>query len=280
MAFIGDPPLFVPIVDEIHVSVTFTWDIPEAERLAEAWAKVAPVRMGGPALGTKGLDFQPGHYLKLGYVITSRGCPNHCWFCSVWKRDGNVRELSITDGHKVQDDNLLACSPEHILAVFAMLKHQAQRAEFTGGLEAARLEQWHAEALFDLKPAQMFFAYDTPSDWEPLQAGAALLWEAGFRKEARNAARCYVLIGYPRDTIPEADERLRSVWNLGFLPMAMLYCDEKGERPLAWRRFQLLWARPALMRTRMRHELLTLPKPQPNLFEKRTEQLNLVENKG
>ena len=61
-------------VDEVHVSVTFTYDIPKAEILAEAWEKIAPVTIGGPAYLDFAGDFTPGMYLKKGYVITSRGC--------------------------------------------------------------------------------------------------------------------------------------------------------------------------------------------------------------
>jgi len=269
LAFVGDPPLFLPKIDAVHISVAFSWDIPEAKRLAAAWERIGPVIIGGPAVGTKGEDFHPGMYVKRGYVITSRGCPNRCWFCSVWKRDGNVRELPITEGWNVLDDNLLACSREHIERVFMMLKTQKNRVEFTGGLEAARLEHWSASALFDLKPAQMFFAYDTPDDWEPLQASADLLWEAGFRKDARSQARAYVLIGYPKDTLEMADERLRQTWALGYLPMAMLYRDREGKYDQRWRRFQRLWARPALMRSRMKapEDLIALAEAQPNLFK-------------
>ena len=120
LAYIGPPDLFAE-ADEVHISVAFTWDLPEAEKLAKQWAAVAPVRIGGPATGEPGGGFEPGRYLKPGYIITSRGCPNRCWFCSVWKREGDVRELPIRDGWNVLDDNLLACSDTHIKRVFAML---------------------------------------------------------------------------------------------------------------------------------------------------------------
>jgi hypothetical protein len=80
LAYTGSPDLFAE-ADSVHVSVTFTWDIKEAERLAKEWRKVAPVEIGGPATAQPSGDFEPGRYLKHGYVITSRGCPNHCWFC-------------------------------------------------------------------------------------------------------------------------------------------------------------------------------------------------------
>ena len=105
LAFFDVPGMFPVEVDEVHISVAFTWDIPRAERLAKTWEKMAPVKLGGPALGAAGEDFTPGMYLKPGYVITSRGCPNRCWFCSVPKREGSLRELPITEGNNVLDDN-------------------------------------------------------------------------------------------------------------------------------------------------------------------------------
>ena len=53
LAYFGPPDLFAE-ADEVHVNVTFTYDMDRAEQLAEQWRHV------------------------------SRGCPNRCWFCSVW----------------------------------------------------------------------------------------------------------------------------------------------------------------------------------------------------
>ena len=111
LAFTGPPPRGgLPDIEEVHVSVTFTYDMEKACQLAEQWMKLGvPVHMGGPAFNMPGGDFVPGMYLKKGYVITSRGCPNRCWFCSVPRREGGrLRELPITEGNIVLDDNLLA----------------------------------------------------------------------------------------------------------------------------------------------------------------------------
>lgn len=244
LAFFGPPGLFTPDVDEVHVSVTFTWDYPRAELLARQWEDIAPVKVGGPALGDPGGQFVPGRYLKPGYVITSRGCPNHCWFCDVPRREGPIREQPITDGWNVLDSNLLACSENHIRAVFSMLKRQPERAQFTGGLEAARLKSWHVDLLSDLNPKQMFFAYDTPDDYEPLRQASAMLFDAGFN---RQSMRCYVLIGYKGDTLEAADKRLRETVGLGFFPAAMLYRDSKGKKNLEWMKLQRKWFRPAII---------------------------------
>ena len=79
------------------------------------------------------------------------------------------------------DDNLLACSDEHIKSVFAMLQNQPYgQPEFTGGLEPARLKPWHVEELRKLAPHVMYFANDTPDDYEPLVEAGKLLLDGGF----------------------------------------------------------------------------------------------------
>ena len=247
MVRIGEQPGLFDECDEVHISVAFEWDLPAAERLEKAWRHVAIVKMGGPATGARSEAFEPGMYIRDGYTITSRGCPNRCWFCSVWRREGDaVRELPIRDGWNVLDDNLLACSDEHIRAVFAMLARQREAPQFTGGLEAARLKPWHAKALRKIKPKQMFFAYDTPDDLEPLREAGRLMLDAGFTT-ASHALRCYVLCGWPKDTTEAADGRMHETIDAGFTPMAMAWRDKTGERSAEWARFQREWARPAII---------------------------------
>ena len=240
---IGKGPGLFDEADQVHISVAFTWDMPLAEKLARKWGDVAPVKIGGPALGERSGEFTPGMYLKPGYVITSRGCPNRCWFCSVPKREGGIRELPITDGHNILDDNLLACSDDHIQRVFVMLKKQKEPIEFTGGLEAARLRSWHADELKKLRIKQMFFAYDTPDDLEPLQQAGRYL--------RSHAMRCFVLCGYQGDSISYAEYRMRKTMQVGFTPMAMLWKDETGRCDPEWGKFFREWARPAIIYSRL-----------------------------
>lgn len=252
LSFVGYPGLFPPEVDAVHVSCAFTWDLPFAEELAAVWEHVAPTTLGGPATGARGDDFEPGMYLKPGYTITSRGCPNKCWFCYVPKREGPLRELSIKPGWNVQDDNLLACSDSHIRAVFAMLRQQPEAAQFAGGLEARRLQPWHVDELLTLRLKQVFFAYDNPAEWEPLLHAAAMLKEAGLLHRRSHAVRCYVLIGYPGDTHEAADARFRQVLGLGIMPMAMLMRGEDGSVAPGWKRLQREWANPSILGAKMR----------------------------
>jgi hypothetical protein len=160
--------------------------------------------------------------------------------------------LPITDGWNVFDDNLLRCSEKHIRDVFAMLKRQPERTIFSGGLEARALQDWHIDLLAGLKPKRMYFAYDTPCDYEPLRVAGKRLLEAGFTT-ASHTLNAYVLIGYPDDTLAKAEERCRQCLDAGFMPMAMLYANVDGRRSERdWRRFQKEWARPAIICGKMK----------------------------
>lgn len=251
LAYFGPPDLFAD-ADEVHISVAFTYDKPQAEQLAEQWRFVAPTKVGGVAYGDPGQEFVPGRYVKDGYIFTSRGCPRRCWFCSVWKRDPIPRLLPVVEGWNILDDNLLACPRDHVEAVFAMLRRQSRRIEFTGGLEALALEDFHVDLLASLKPRPtMFFAYDPGDAFETLEHAARRLIAAGFRPQAHRM-RVYVLIGYPKDTLALAEARLRSMSSIGFTPMAMLWrpetpSQEKWLPDARWRGFQRLWARPAII---------------------------------
>jgi hypothetical protein len=252
LAFFDGPDMFVPEVDAVRVSVAFTWDRPRGEQLAREWERTGlPVSIGGPAYSQRGEEFVPGRYLKPGMTITSRGCPRKCWFCRVPKVEGQLRELPIHDGWCVQDDNLLACSRPHFEAVIEMLRRQKRRAEFRGGLEALLLEDWHVDAFASLRPYPIcFFAYDPGDEYETLAIAAKKMLAAGFTTRSHRL-RCYVLIGWQRDTFDAAAKRLADMQALGFTPFAMAFRHpDTGHISPDWRTFQRRWARPAIIHAR------------------------------
>jgi hypothetical protein len=261
MCFFGMPDFYAGDlgITEVHVSVTFTWDLERAHRLRDAWEKIAPAKIGGPALGVRGEEFVPMRYLARGYTITSRGCPRHCWFCRVPTVEGTLRLLPIVDGWKVQDDNLLACPESHFRAVVEMLKRQPYAPEFTGGLEALCLKDWHVDALATLgrKPT-CFFAYDPGDRYETLADAARIMLAANVCGKGHRL-RCYVLVGWPAgvglgkfreaDTFEAAETRLIEMRDLGYTPMAMLWRYPNTGKPVSgeWGRFQRRWVRPAII---------------------------------
>lgn len=255
LSAINRAPGFFDEADEVHVSVTFTYDKTRAEQLAEQWRWVAPVKIGGVAYGDDSLVFQPGMYVRPGYTITSRGCPRRCWFCGVWKKWPTPNLLPIYDGWNILDDNLLACPREHVEAVFAMLRRQGRQIEFTGGLEALSLEDYQVDLLAGLKPRpNMFFAYDPGDAFETLQSAAERLLAAGFTARSHRL-RCYVLIGYPKDTLDGATARLTQMLDIGFTPFAMLWqpetpSQERHAPGAEWRKLRRHWCRPAFIHHR------------------------------
>lgn len=239
------PPMFLPEAEEVHISVAFTYDIPRAEWLYKQWEVVGtPVKMGGPAFGKPSGESEPGLYLKEGYAFTSRGCPNKCWFCSVWKREGPLRTMPIKNGWVVQDDNLLACPEEHIRAVFDMLGRQPHRPIFKGGIEAKILKPWHIELFLKAKTERLFCAYDTPDDYEPLLEAGKMFEETEIPIRTTCA---YVLIGYPKDTMEKAEKRLTDTVKAGFWPFAMLWKDDQGHEDQKWGQFQREWCNPYIV---------------------------------
>ena len=244
--FYGPPPFYAE-ADRILISVTFTYDKNYSEYLGEQWKHICPVEISGPAYGIESGEFIPGKFLKHGYTITSRGCPNKCFFCEAWKRE-KFKELEIKPGSNLLDDNILACSDNHIKKVFQMLEQQP-RVQFTGGLEAARLKNWHIEYLKKIKPRQMFFANDTPADFEPLIEAGKKLKAANFPVDS---LRCYVLIGHKNDTFKKAEKRLIQTYRAGFIPMAMVYINKAGEIDPKWQQFKTEWIRPPVIKHKMK----------------------------
>ena len=248
LAFFDTPPLLtMQEVDEVHISCTFTYDRRRAEELAYQWQMLGvPVKLGGPAYNSPAGEFTPGLYIRHGNTITSRGCNNKCWFCMAQQREGKLRELEIKDGWNIMDNNLLQCSERHIRDVFAMLARQKHRPTFTGGLEARELKSWHCDLLREAHTQRMYFAYDTPDDYEPLLNAGKMLRNAGIMPYSHSAC-CYNLIGYNGDTFEKAEKRLRQTIEAGFMPYAMLYRDDAGKVDSEWKKFQREWLRPAIV---------------------------------
>lgn len=242
LVFIGEPPLERPEADEVHISCTFTWDKPAAERLKLAWGQYyLVVKLGGPAYDDPGNGFVPGMYLREGITTTHRGCNNKCPWCDAWRREGPWRALEIYPGYIIQDNNLFQGPRSHIDSVIDMLQTQ-RHIQLTGGVDARCINQYHADRIRGLRIEQLFLACDTEEAIKPLRKALKLL------QMPRHKARCYVLLKYnPDETILGALARLIQVWEAGAKPSAQLYQpkDRFIDYPPEWKRFQRKWERPA-----------------------------------
>lgn len=250
-AFVGPPPgLFIPEHDEVHISVSFTWDKPLAEDLAFQWESVTnkPVKLGGPAYHSEAGDFTPGLYVRKGITFTSRGCNNNCPWCGVREIEGTLREIPITPGNIIQDNNFLQCSRAHKDKVFDMLRTQRGIC-FRGGLETDLIADHFVDAIRGLRIAELWLACDTDAQLPRFKKACEKLVKAGF---TRHQIKCYSLIG--KDMEAE-EERNREIFWAGAMPFSQLYRDfteTKTEYSAEWRAFERQWQRPAATVAHMR----------------------------
>lgn len=255
LAFVGDPPLWLPDVDEIHVSVAFTWDCAEGERLAEAWGFHYPgrVKLGGPAYGSPSDTFTPGVYVRPGVVFTSRGCDRHCPWCLVPEREGPLRLLPITEGYIINDNNLAQCPTEHRQAVYQMLARQPRAAIFAGGIDARLVTDEFAEELRSIRVSELFLAADTEQSLPTLRRATSRL---AFL--TREKLRCFVMVAFGGETISAAEARLEAVWEAGAMPFCQLYQppDRWIEYGADWRALRRTWSRPAAMKAMHQTDVL------------------------
>ena len=248
-AFVGDPPMEYMLpdwrdVDEVHVSVTFTWDLSEGKRLAMAWGQWHPtVVLGGPAYSSRCERFIPGVYVKPGVVFTSRGCNNQCPWCLVPEREGKLHEIAdFPSGRVIQDNNYLQCSNEHRHRVFQMLEAEKD-VEFTGGLDPRLLTDKIADEIRSLRIKQVFLAADTKESvrfLSPAVKRLGLPWPK---------IRCYVLLAFDGQTLEEGEAQLHRVLETGCMPHAQLYQPEEEwiVYPKPWKDLNRTWSRPAAM---------------------------------
>jgi len=256
-AFVGDPPLpeFRPLADEVHVSISFTWDIGEAERLQKAWQQHYPiVRIGGPALDDPCYGFEPGMYIRHGITFTSRGCNNQCPWCLAWRREGKIRELPLYSGSIIQDNNVFQCNRDHINKVFDMLRKQ-HGIIFSGGADSRLISDSIADDLRGLWIKQIFLACDTHAAIKPLFQAVRRL------QMPRDKLRCYVLLGFDGESLDTGIERLEAAWQAGTLPFAQLYQppDKYIRYPSEWRQIARTWSRPAATKAIHRSDELNEP---------------------
>lgn len=255
MAFIGEPPLFRPADSDIpvRISVTFTWDMDEAERIAGSWQRYyRDVQIGGPAYNTPAGEFVPGRFLKSDCTITTRGCPKRCPWCVVPQREGAMTYLPIRDGWMLQDNNILAADEAHTRAVFEMFRRQGRNISFPGGLDKHFIKPWHVDLLRSVPVGELWFACDLNNDVQHLRHAKELL--GGAFKERQ--LRCYTMIGFKGQSgaaLSEDLRRVEAVYALGFLPFCQLFQPmdrKKREYAPEWRAAQKYWSRPAIYRSK------------------------------
>lgn len=214
-----------------HLSVVFTWDLPQAySRCVWLEASGYEVVVGGPAVSlmpeylagvaTIGAGNEPALWRHCPEATkTSLGCVRQCPFCAVPLTEGDLVELSHWESQRlVCDNNLLACSRKHFDRVVDSLK-PIHGVDFNQGLDARFMTKHHALRLAELDLHWVRLAWDFTANERAVFQALDLLGQAGIPKRKIGV---YVLIGY-QDTPEDALYRLNTLWERRYWPFPMRY---------------------------------------------------------
>ena len=214
----------------VRVSVAFTWHLPLARKLCQAYMNDGQtVLAGGPAVSLMpdyladvascGGDLPSLHRHNPNATFTTRGCTRQCPFCAVPKIEGEFRELTDWEPAPIVcDNNLLASSRKHFNRVVDRLKPH-KGVDFNQGLDVRLLKPWHLERLTELRLVQIRFAWDWTSMESVVMDAIDRTLAAGIPK---GRIRVYLLIGY-EDTPEDALYRLETLRNKGIRANPMRY---------------------------------------------------------
>lgn len=237
---LGYDPLF-DHPDLCYVSKMFNFT-PEPEYLPDC-----EIVRGGPAYSlTARMPFDDGvtynrimpdyglyaaKYPKANYAIGrfTRGCPNRCPWCVVWRMDGNhVRHVAdLADfwcGQPVVrllDDNIMADEDEFVDDCRQL--HDAGVRVIWEALDIRLVNDRIASALASVKPEKsIHFAWDGPAQDDYVRGGVDTLRRNGVKPYR---LMFYVLVGF--NTTPEYDmHRIMTLHELGVNPFVMPYFDD------------------------------------------------------
>ena len=82
---------------------------------------------------------------------------------------------------------------------------------------------------------------DTPDDYDPLVVAGKKLVEAEIITPTNSVARCYVLVGFPKDTFDAAEMRVVEALTAGFSVYIMPYRGDDGVIREGWDMFYDKW---------------------------------------
>lgn len=190
----------------------------------------------------------------IGYI--TRGCPNHCRWCVVPHKEGQIRPYRTwqeivradTDKLVLMDNNILAC--EYGIEQLESLIESGYRIDLNQGMDARLVDNRIANILSRIKWIRFIrFSCDQKSQIGPLQRTIELLDKHGVKSYrifiyllvttnlADAADRVEALKGYKAINLyaqAERNERLGIIPNKGQLEFAQRYVYGGSYRTETW----------------------------------------------
>ena len=163
----------------------------------------------------------------IGYL--TRGCPNHCRWCVVPRKEGQIRPYRQwqdiirhdTDKLVLMDNNILAC--EYGVKQLEGLIGSGYRIDLNQGMDASLVTEDIAHILFRLKWIRFIrFSCDQKSQIEPIRLTIELLGKHGV-----NPYRIFIYLLVTADLV-DASERVEEL--KGYRAINLYAQAERNER--------------------------------------------------
>lgn len=179
--------------------------------------------------------------------MTSRGCPNGCPWCHVWKKEGreSVKVADVKDfwnGQKeikILDPNITACSEKREL--FRQYRETGALLDFTQGLDIRLTDGDDMADLEQMRLENVHFAWDNPK--EDLSKAFGDYARIGKKNKHGRFGTVYILTNF-NSTMEENLHRIYTVRDLGYDPYVMIYNKPSASKEI--RRLQR-WANNKLI---------------------------------
>ena len=205
----------------------------------------------------------PQNWDEFSYVFTSRGCPNRCGYCVVWRMEPKQLIVKNWKSHIIPgrpnvvigDNNLSDAPPEHFRDVFAHLTKTGKGVVIDSGIDCRRIDDEKAKQLAGVKWIYngLRLAFDSMAVDGIFQKCVERLHKAGVKP---GDIMSFVLYNF-NDTPAEAHYRMKECKRMGvrpypqqFMPLNQL---EKGleHNGMHWtkalcRAFRSYWLLPGL----------------------------------
>lgn len=227
--------------DLICVSTVFTTDSEIViktilQSINNIFLSNVPVIVGGildSFLPDYSLDYKINGFFKdAATLFTTRGCPNKCKYCMVWRMESN--EVNIIPSWKdnitktdrevclISDNNFLNAPLEFIEEVVHTLNKYNKKVIFNNGVDCKMINKDTAKLLASLKYVRSGFrtAFDRMDQDGHYQRAMELMLENNFK--IRGNSYTYVLFNY-LDTPQEAYYRGKECWKYKSVPYFMRY---------------------------------------------------------
>lgn len=166
---------------------------------------------------------------SFSFVFTSRGCPNKCGYCAVWRIEPDMwinptwkNHIDLSKPNIMISDNNLSAQPiEHIESVCQFAINNKKHIVFDNGFDCKHITDELASLLGKVKFVRsgMRLAFDRIEENGRFQEAILKLQKNGVSKSSLMA---YCLFNFT-DTPQEADFRMRECVKLGIRPYPQQY---------------------------------------------------------